>query len=141
MKTTINKWRTSIVSLVIAIGLIALATGCSKTGNNTSFTGTYIGTLGMNLYTEPDTIAITAGSTSTAIVMASKTGTGSNYTINATTSGSTLNIPSQSVFVPSLNTTYTVTGSGTLNGSTIKITYVFVSSSNTTYNWSFSGTK
>ena len=128
------------LSLVIAVALMGLASGCSKSGNP-DFTGTYIGTLSLGSYTEADTIIVAQGSSSSAIVMTSKTGAGSTYIINGTTSGSAVNIPSQSVYVNTLSTTYTTTGSGTLSGSTLTLNYLFVSPANTNYNWSFKGTK
>jgi len=140
MINRLKKLSISLLSLVIACVLIGFATGCSKS-SNPNFTGTYIGKASLGSYTEADTIIVTVGSNSSAIIMESKTGAGSTYVIDATTSGSSINIPSQSVYVNTLSTTYTTTGSGNLSGSTLNLNYLFVSPTNTSYNWSFSGTK
>jgi hypothetical protein len=129
---------TGLSLMIIAVALVIYGSSCNKSSsnNNADFTGTYIGTLVTPLLTEGDTVIITAGSTSSAVVMYSKTARGSTYTINGTVSGTTLNIPSQLVYVASLNATYTTTGGGSLNGSTITINYSFSGNSLT-----FTGTK
>lgn len=127
--------------LIVATACILLATSCKKSGS-TDFAGTYYGTLTMGFYSEADTVIVTnAGSTSN-VSMVSHTQTGSSYTITGTTSGAKLNIPSQQVYDAALNTTYTVSGSGTLanNNNSILINYLFVKGSSNYY-WSFDGTK
>jgi hypothetical protein len=141
MNSRIKKLQALKMSLIIiAIALISFATSCKKADSSVNFTGTYYGTFSSWFYSESDTITIPASSSS-AVVINSMTGSGSLYSINATVSGSSLSIASQSVFVPSLNATYQVTGSGTLNNSTLVIDYVFVNSGNTTSDWTFTGTK
>jgi|GEM_PF-1261644 len=134
-------------SIMIALALTTFAFACKKSNNDTKSNpstspviGTYYGNLSVGSYVEPDTIVIQAGSGS-SVVMSSKTGTGSAYSINGTASGNTISITSQSVYVPSLNATYTVTGSGTLANSTMVINYVFVSSSHVSTNSTFTGQK
>lgn len=144
MKINITKLSGLKLGLIIITGavLILLATSCSKSDSpsSTSFAGTYRGTLTTGLFSEADTIVITAGSGS-SVAMASKTGSGSTYNINGTTSGSTMTISSQSVYVANLSDTYTVSGTGTLSGSTLVINYVFVSSGGGSVNLTFTGTK
>ena len=122
MKKNIKLSMATFSLILITIGLITL-TSCGKSSsNNVNFNGTYYGTLIVSgVITEADTIVITSGSTSSSVVMNSKTSRGSSYTVNGTVSGNTLNVPSQQVYVASLSTTYTVTGSGSLVGSTLKV--------------------
>jgi len=125
--------------LLFAIAIMAFS-ACSKSGSGSSvsFTGTYAGSLKYLAYSETDTISIPA-SNSSAIVMNTKTGLGSSYSINGTVSGSNVTITSQTISV--LGTTYTVTGNGTLTGSTLVINYVYVNSAKVSYDWQFTGTK
>ena len=129
----------------IVVMLLLFAAGCSKTNkDNSSFSGTYIGTLSVGLYSAADTVIVTTGSSSSSIVMTSHTGQGSVYAINATTSGHSLDIPSQSLYVSTYSNNYTVTGSGNLSGSSLKtlnLSYTFVSPTNSTTYLSFQGDK
>ncbi len=143
MKT--RKKRLSVITLcliIIGVVLIAFTTSCSKSksDNNANFSGTYYGALATGLYSEADTIAI-PGTTSSSIVMNTRTGRGSIYSIHGTINGNALTIASQSVTIPSQETTYTVSGTGTLTNSTLVIHYAFVSSSNATTNLTFTGDK
>lgn len=148
MNTRIKKLFAGKYSLVIvALALITFAISCKKSSKNDTSTpstpsvvGTYYGTLSIGAYTEADTIVIQSGSGS-EIVMVSKTESGSGYTINGTADGNNISIPSQSVYVPALNATYTVTGSGALTNSTLVINYVFVSSTHVSTNTTFTGKK
>ena len=127
--------------IIIGVVLIAFTTSCSKSksdNNNANFSGTYYGALASGLYSEADTIVITASSSS-AITMKTRTGQGSAYIINGTVNGSALNIASQSVVIPSLEATYTVSGTGNLTNSNLVIHYAFVSTSNATTNFTFTG--
>lgn len=142
MKT--RKKRLSVIMLcliIIGVVLIAFTTSCSKSKsdiNNANFSGTYYGGLASGLYSEADTIVITASSFS-AIVMKTRTGLGSAYTINGTVNGSTLTIASQSVAIPSSEATYTVSGTGSLTNANLVIHYAFVSATNATTNLTFTG--
>ena len=139
MKNTIQKLSVTRVSLIIvAITLIIFASSCSKSStSNADFTGTYYGTLIVSgVITESDTIVITNGSTSSSIVMFSKTSRGSTYTVNGTVSGNLLNVPSQSVYVAALTTTYAVNGTGSLNGTSLSINETWSGNA-----LSFNGTK
>jgi hypothetical protein len=78
---------------------------------------------------------------SSSVVMVSKTSRGSTYTIAGTVNGSSLSIPSQSIYVPSLSMNFTVSGSGSLNGSTLTTNQIWVSPSQTSYHYNFTGTK
>jgi len=132
------------ISLIItAIALIAFAASCSKSSSGiatVSFYGTYIGSLTYQTFTEADTISIPPNpGNPSIIVMNTKTGLGSTYTINGNVSGSSVTIASQSIAIS--GTTYTVTGSGFLSGSNLVIDYVFVSANKTTYDWDFNGKK
>ena len=127
--------------IIIGVVLIAFTTSCSKSksDNNANFSGTFYGALASGLYSEADTIVIT-NSSSSAIVMKTRTGRGSTYTINGTVNGSALNIASQSVYIPSSEATYTVSGSGNLtDNSNLVIHYAFVSTANATTNLTFTG--
>ncbi|MFI5185279.1 MAG: hypothetical protein ACHQF0_00985 [Chitinophagales bacterium] len=141
MKISIKKLSVLRISLVITAIVLILFASCSKSkSTDVTFMGTYYGTMGSGLYNESDTIAITAG-ISSAVTMISRTGIGSSYSINGAVSGASLNIPSQSVYVASLDGTYTVSGSGNLAGSALVINYVFISPTNSTTNWTFTGTR
>lgn len=141
MKARTKKLSASMLSLIITgIALIIFVISCSKSdnkNNNANFTGTYYGALVTGLYSEADTIVITASSSS-AVVMKTRTGRGSAYTINGTVNGSALNIASQSVVIPSSEATYTVSGTGSLTNSSLVIHYAFVSAANATTNLTFS---
>ena len=142
MKNKMMKLSAYTISLIIiAVMLVAFGSSCKKTSDNASFTGTYYGTLGTGLYSEADTVIITTGTTSTSVVMVSKTSRGSIYTINGTVSGSQLNIPSQQVYIASSAATYTTSGSGTLTNSKLVINYVFTSTSGTSNSLTFTGAK
>ena len=144
MKT--RKKRLSVLMLyliIIGVVLIAFTTSCSKSkgdNNNANFSGTYYGALATGLYSEADTIAIPA-TTSSSIVMNTRTGRGSIYSIHGTINGNALTIASQSVTIPTQEATYTVSGTGILTNSTLVIHYAFVSSSNATTNLIFTGDK
>lgn len=137
-KTTISK----LYFIIVTVAIIVSAMSCSKssTGNNTNvFSGTYYGSLVIGSYSEDDTVTIPS-TTSVNIVINSKTEQGSTYSINGTVSGTTVNIPSQQVYVTGLNSTYTVSGSGSLNNnSALVLNYTFVGSSTT--HLTFTGTK
>lgn len=128
---------------VMAIAFITFTMSCSKSSNNNNtnvFPGTYYGTITVGSYTEGDTIVIPASTTS-SVVLNSKTAMGSSYAINGTANGSALTIPSQSVYIASLNGTYTVVGTGNLSNSTLTLSWTFTSAANVTTNSSFTGTK
>jgi hypothetical protein len=130
--------------IAIAFTFTMLASSCKKSSSSDdadALVGTYYGTLiTSSVYSSPDTITITKSSSS-SIVMNSRTGAGSVYTVNGSVSGKNITIASQQVTVPSLSETFTVTGSGNLSGSTLALNMVFVTSGSSTYNLSFSGTK
>jgi hypothetical protein len=127
MKKMIKSWSVqSICMIAITIALVTLEYSCKKTEtNNTDFTGTYVGTLVTPYLSEGDTVIVSAGSSAAQVVMVSHTARGSVYTINGTVSGTTLNIPSQQVYVASMGSTYTTTGGGGLSGTTLTINYSF----------------
>jgi hypothetical protein len=132
MKTSI-----SAALFSIAIVLAVFATSCSKSTSSPDFIGTYYGVIG-GTGGNNDTIVITQGSSSSAILMASKTSIGSVYNINGTVSGSSLSIPLETF---TLNATMdTVIGSGGLSGSTLTINYRFSNTSGVN-NYTFTGTK
>jgi len=139
-----NFWGLGASMITLAMILAMFGVSCKKNSDdNIIFQGTYVGTLSMGFYSEPDTISITSGSSSSSVVMNSRTGAGSTFSLNGTVSGAKLSIPEQSVYDSNLNTTYTVSGSGTLsnNNNSLLINYIYVTSSSTTYYWDFSGTK
>lgn len=141
MKIKSKKSPVFIIGTVVVAITMATFSSCHKSDSNTSFTGTYYGTLATGIISEADTITITAGNTSSDIVMNSKTDRGSTYTITGTVNGKQLNIPSQQVYVANLSATYTVTGSGSLDNSTLTINYAFESSSQSYTYLTFNGTK
>ena len=109
--------------------LILFIASCSKSSTspgNANFAGTYNGNILISGISTADTITIPASSTST-IVMNSRTATGSNYSISATVSGTTLTIltsPPQTI-TTGLGS-YTATGNGTLiNSDSLVINYSF----------------
>lgn len=130
--------------IVIALAFIMLANSCKKSSNSNdadAFVGTYYGTLVTSgIHSSTDTIVITKSSSS-SIVMNSRTGAGSVYSVTGSVSGKNITIASQQVAVPSLNETFTVTGSGNLSGATLGLSMLFVSSGSSSYNLSFTGTK
>jgi len=140
-----KNFNTVFSNIVVAFAFIMLISSCKKSSSNDSnkaFIGTYYGTLTTSgIYTSADTIVITAGSSSSSIVMNSRTGAGSVYTIDGSVNDKNITISSQQVKVPSLSETFTVTGSGNLNGSALQLNMVFVNSSSTSYNLNFTGTK
>ena len=143
MNTNLKRSFTGSTGLItIFMSVLSLATSCKKSDNNNSpsIPGTYYGSLTSGAYTEADTIVIPS-SGSSSIVMTSRTGTGSVYSINGTTSGASITIASQSVYIPSLSANYTVTGSGALASSTLTLNYAFKSAAGTTTNFVFTGTK
>ncbi len=142
MKNQMTKLSLATVSvIIITVSLITFGMSCKKSSDNANFTGTYTGTLVTGLFSEGDTVIISAGSTSSSVVMQSKTARGSTYTIEGTVTGSSLNIPSQQVYVSSLAATYTTTGSGSINNSALVINYTFTSTGGTSTNFVFNGTK
>lgn len=148
MNNSIIKFRT-INLVVMAIALMAVIPSCKKSSNDDDnnippsqniFSGIYYGTFSKGTFSEADTIVIPA-TTSSDIVMNSRTERGSVYSIKATTDASNFTIPSQSVTVATLGGTYTVTGTGTLSNSNLVIKYTFVTSAGSSSNWTFNGTK
>lgn len=135
--------RQTILPFILAaftLSLILFLVSCSKS-SPVSFVGTYYGTMAYSIYHEPDTIVITSGTNSSEIIMNSRTAAGSAYMIHGTISGSTFSIAPEIVFVSSQGASYTVTGSGSLNGNSLTINYAFRSSSLITTNWTFTGTR
>jgi len=133
-------------SAIIAFAFIMIISSCKKSSSssnsNSAFIGTYYGTLTTSgIYTSADTIVITAGSNSSSIVMNSRTAAGSVYNVNASVNDKSITMSSQQVTVPSLSETFTVTGTGNLNGSTLQLNMVFVNASLVSYNLNFTGTK
>jgi len=119
------------------------ASSCKKSSSSNdadALVGTYYGTLvTQGVYTSDDTITITKSSSS-SIVMNSRTGAGSVYNVTGSVSGKNITIASQQVTVPSLSETFTVTGTGNLSGSTLALSMTFVTGGST-YDLSYSGTK
>lgn len=144
MKKMKNIWGSGAILIIVTSLLVTFAVSCKKSDSEKiTFTGTYFGTLTMGFYSEADTIAISAGSTSTAVVMTSQTEAGSTFTLNGTVDGTNLTIPEQSVYDSHLNETYTVSGTGTLDNQTgsLIINYKYVTSSSSIYYWQFNGIK
>ncbi len=132
---------------VLAFALIAFAISCKKSSDNSGtdankvFVGNYYGTLVTGgTYTDADTMVITA-SGSSGIVMNSKTGRGSTYSITGNVSGNSITISSQSVYVASYGYSFTVSGSGTLSGTNLQVNMTFVSPTSVSTGLVFSGTK
>ena len=131
---------TSSFALLFVVGiiLVVFATSCSKSSTTTpSFIGTYYGKIGGSLG-NGDTIIITAGGSSSSVVMVSRTSIGSVYTIDGTVSGTALTIPLQAYTY--YTATDTVQGSGTLSGSTLSINFIFSNASGVN-NLNFLGTR
>lgn len=148
MKSKMKKLFTPTVGLIIiAIVFICFANSCSKSGNNNAtdanaaFIGTYYGTLVIGSYSNVDTMAIVGGSNGSSIIMNSRTGAGSHYSINGTVSGNAVTIASQSVYVDSYDETFTVSGSGTLSSPGLQVSMKFISPGSLTTYPTFTGTK
>jgi len=151
MKRNLQKFAPRLNMVVAAIALTTLACACSKSSNNNNnnnntnpnaaYLGTFIGSHTDGVGTYADTMVITAGSSSSAIIMSSRTSTGSDYVITGTVSGTSMAIASQPVYISVYATTYTVTGSGALSGSTLTTNTTYVSPTNVSTHWSFTGTK
>jgi hypothetical protein len=141
MKEKVTKAFASITGLsIVGLILIMFAASCSKTTNpNAAFIGIYFGneTAGPNSYA--DTLTITAGSTSSAVILLAKTSLGSSYTINGTVSGTTLTLPYQTFNYYSMVDTLT-TGTGALTGSNLTINYTIKTPTNS-INWNYTGIK
>jgi hypothetical protein len=123
---------------ILLTGAMLGTNSCKKTNPNAAFVGTYAGTTRNTSSgnTSADTLVITTGASSDAIVILEKA---SGAVGNATVSGGTITIPTQNVAVN--GGTYPMSGSGALAGSTLTInwTETFVQGINT--NFVFTGTK
>ena len=139
IRNTIN----TVAIIAIAFASTMFASSCKKSSSSNdadALVGTYYGTLvTQGVYTSDDTITITKSSSS-SIVMNSRTGAGSVYNVTGSVSGKNITIASQQVTVPSLSETFTVTGTGNLSGSTLALSMTFVTGGST-YDLSYSGTK
>ena len=121
--------------LLIATVVFAIA-ACKKTDANAAFVGTYNGTYTtVGGGTGPDTITITTGSSSDAIILLEKK---NGITFNGTVSSNTITIPSQTVSIA--GGSYPLSGTGALSGNalTLNLTEVI---SGTSVNVSFTGSK
>jgi hypothetical protein len=117
MKKQNNKVFAVACSIIaVAVVLITFAGSCSKSNPNATFIGTYYGTQTISgLGTSPDTLVMTAGSSSSAVIILSRGGTGGSATINGTVAGTTLTVPTQTITVNGGSAV--VSGTGALNGS------------------------
>jgi hypothetical protein len=124
------------ISYFVLFAFIITVASCSKSSSPT-FPGVYYGTIGTGAGGNADTITITGGSSS-SVIMLSKTSIGSVYTINGIVSGTSLNIPTATFLYN--GATDTVSGSGSLNGSTLNISYRFAATGGVN-NYTFTGYK
>ena len=113
--------------LVLVLGICSCS---SDTPNpNLAFVGTY--TLSGNcsgsgaITNAPETLSAATGSSTSLVFNFSGI-----VTLNATTSGTTFNIPSQNL-TDNTGTVWTYSGAGTVNGNNLVLTYQAVSSSST----------
>src|ERR1019366_2321158 len=118
MKKQNNKVFTAACGIIlVAVVLITFAGSCSKSNPNAVFIGTYYGTQTITgLSPSPDTMVMTAGSSSSAVIILSRGGAGGSVTINATAAGNTLTVPTQTITVT--GGTSVISGTGALSGST-----------------------
>ena len=125
--------------IVVAVVLITFAGSCSKSNPNAVFLGTYYGTQTISgISPSADTLVMTAGSSSSAVIILSRGGTGGPMTVNGTVAGTTLTVPSQTIIVNGGNAT--VNGTGALTGSTLTANWTQVQGG-LTFNVSYVGTK
>ena len=118
MKKTFSKFTPLAFGLLIVVGSLTTISSCSKTNANAAFIGTFAGTTvtaGTGT-SSPDTIIVSAGSSSTAVTLLEKK---NGTTLSGTVAGNTLTIPSQTIAIAGGN--YPVNGSGALSGSTLVI--------------------
>jgi hypothetical protein len=127
---------------VVALTMVVFVSSCSKSSTvnpNAVFLGTYYGNISAGTYNYADTIVMTAGSNSSSVIMLSKWSNGLSNTINASASGTTLSIASQTVSFG--NNTDTVSGTGALVSPVLTLNYTSLTPSGNTVNWSFTGDK
>jgi hypothetical protein len=111
---------------VAGLALVLFTASCSKssTNPNAAMIGLYYGNIGAGSFQNQDTLTITADGNGSAVNIMSKTSAGSVYTITAAANGNSLTVPSQT-FAYYINTD-SVSGSGSLSGSTLNATLRFV---------------
>ena len=126
----------NLSSLAFGIFLIAgTISSCSKTNPNAQFLGTYTGNYTTGAGTSPDTVVISAGSSSTAVVLLEKKNA---ITLNGTVSSNTITIPSQNITIA--GGSYPTSGTGALSTNTLSVNLTtVVSGASLTSN--FTGTK
>ena len=124
MKKSLLKTIGGSTLILAAIVLTLFAGSCKKSNDTvTNFAGNYVGTdsaaaNGQSLGTQSDTMKIAQASGSSSIVITSTSGAFSPA-VTATVSGNNITIPSQANTFNSLPAT--VSGTGTLSGTTLKL--------------------
>lgn len=132
---------------LLALTLLAItAQSCTKptnadTGNDgAKFAGTWTGTYGTA--SASTTLTFTPGGNGNALTMlgsvGASTGCAKTVTFNLVASGNTILLPAQ-IFYDNCGVSYTVTGNGSINGSTLTFTENISGGVSSTYN--FTGVK
>ena len=140
MKNNIGRaFSFAFAAIIVGSLLITFVSSCKKDAN-AQFVGTYYGTRTLAGAAAADTIIITAGSTSTSVVINEKSSGSGSPALAGTVSGNNLTIPSQAVSFA--GNAGTVTGAGTLSGSALSVTYTeVITLTNTPISGTFSGVK
>ena len=135
MKQTFAKLTSMAIVVIIAAGTLSTISSCSKTNPNAAFLGIYAGNYSNSGGSSPDTITISAGSTSTAIVIIERK---NSITLNGTINANTITIPSQNITIIGGN--YPTSGTGSLTSGTLTIA-LSTALLNGVYTSGFTGTK
>jgi hypothetical protein len=135
-KTSLKLASLALVILMVAC-LLATISSCSKSNPNAPFLGIYAGNttfVSTGSY-GPDTVTISAGGTSDAIVIVEKK---YGASVTGTVAGTSLTIPTQTISISGGN--YPVSGRGALSGNALTITFT-ETILGVNYNIVFSGSK
>src|ERR1019366_853160 len=125
MKKQNNKVFTAACGIIlVAVVLITFAGSCSKSNPNAVFIGTYYGTQTITgLSPSPDTMVMTAGSSSSAVIILSRGGAGGSVTITVT------------------GGTSVISGTGALSGSTFVANWTSAYNGAAPFNVNYTGAK
>ena len=135
MKQTFAKLTSLAIVVIIAAGALSTISSCSKTNPNAAFLGIYTGNYTTSVGSSPDTVTISAGSTSSSIVIIERV---NSITLNATVTANSITIPSQSITIA--GGSHTTSGAGSLTNGTLTINLT-TSLTSGSFNSGFTGTK
>ena len=135
MKKTFAKLTSLAFGVIIVAGTLSTISSCSKTNPNAIFLGTYAGNFTSGSNSSPDTITISAGSNSSAVVLIERKNA---LTLNGTVTANSITIPTQNVTI--LGGTYPTSGTGSLTSGTLALAFTTTINSVSVAS-GFSGTK